>query len=142
MLIGVILICALLIVLDVLMWEEGFASFCAILGLVVTFGFTIATYSSHANDLGTLRSYQAVVEVQKNRISDLETRLTKIVPVGHQRVTLLLNADSPIKSLVEQMSIAQRDLSDAEKEIAQAKVNISRRKAGPFWFVVWTYGEQ
>ena len=123
-------------------WSDGFFAVISIIGLLAIIILSFISYICHAQDLGVLRAQQNVIDVQTALVDSLEKRLIRIAPVGQQRVQVMLNADSPIKSLVEEISSAQKELTKATVKMAEAKVSIESRKAGPFWFVVSAAGEK
>uniref|UniRef100_A0A6H2A0K8 LemA family protein n=1 Tax=viral metagenome TaxID=1070528 RepID=A0A6H2A0K8_9ZZZZ len=101
----------------------------------------IASYLKHADNLGTLRAQKYVIAVYEKRIEELNVVLSKMIPEGRSKNAVLLNQDSPVKSIVDNISIANADLAKARAEEAKAKITIAQRKAGPFAFVVKWCGE-
>jgi hypothetical protein len=106
-----------------------------ILIVVAFFGFFSAL--NHVDDLAIVRGQQEVIEVYEDRIKSLETRLNSF----KYPQSALLNADSPVASIVNSLSEAEKELK-ANEERAKARRNIIARKAGPFSFVVTIYGEE
>lgn len=52
-----------------------------------------------------------------------------------------MNADSPVRGIIESISKANEDLAKARVEEANSRVSIAKRKAGPFHFIVKWFGE-
>lgn len=91
------------------------------------------SYTNHANDLGVLEAQYYVVGVQEKRLASLKVSLSEITNKTDAKV--LLNADSPIASIVDQISEAEKGLADAEVVKANAEVSIAKRKLGLFSFI-------
>lgn len=141
MVLGTLLVCLVLLFLVLFVdSNEGLIGL-ATAGFIVGTILSIATFVEcfmHCSDLGKLRSGTAIVSVQEERIERLQLQLNSI----NQQPTALANADSPITTIVTQLSQATSDLSAAKTDMAQAVVNIETRKAGPMWFVVSMYGDR
>lgn len=118
----------------------GVLFFIAII-LVICGLSTFSTYIDHAHDLGTIRNANIIIEVQEQRIESLKKSINEFVPLGKNPGTLF-NADSPIKSMIDNMAEAERKLAETKREVVEAKVDISRREAGPFWFIVSMFGKE
>lgn len=100
--------------------------------------FPFISMVNHFEDVGTIRANHYIVEVQEERISRLTTTLNAITnPV--KDIKLSLNADSPIASIVNQLSEAEEALAQAKNERAKALVSVEQREAGFFWPIVWAY---
>ena len=144
MVIGLFVI-LLLLVLSGAFLEGEVGGFGIVIGGLGTFFLTIAVGGSvmfHADDVGTVRAYSAVIEAQEQRVSELRGVLNDRFDITKTDAQVLLNADSPVKAVVESLAEATKDLAWARRHLANAKVDIERRKAGPFWFVVSIYGEK
>lgn len=101
----------------------------------------IVSYVFHANDIGTIREQDKLIKVYQLRVDELEKGINNLTPKG-RKVQLLLNADSPIKSMVDQLSVAISQLAKARAGKAEAIKSIAQREVGPFWFVVKINGKK
>lgn len=102
----------------------------------------LAIYSSHAENLGTIRQGHSVVKVQQDRLNRLRNDLTLVNDsIKHGNVALV-NSDSPIKSLIDKIALAETSVAEAQIKIANAEVSISQRKAGPGYFIVSWFGDK
>lgn len=125
-------IALLLIVADFLVWEEGAGcavGFCLLLLLSV---ISLGSYVSNADDLGVISAQDRVIDVYQKNIGELEKRLNDL----HPSQSALLNADSPVSSLVEAISDVNNKLVSSQSKKAEAYVSIEQRRNGPFWFIV------
>lgn len=109
---------------------------------VLAFFVSIPMFMSithHAIDLGTLEAQKYVIEVQRKRVDSLKATLNSIsLPKDS---VALLNGDSPVSSMVGQLSIAESDLAKANSALAKARVSIAQRKHGLTSIVVTFMGE-
>ena len=121
--------------------EFVFAIVASLAVLFILLVAPIPSYLKHADNLGTLRAQKYVIAVYEKRIEELNVVLSKMIPEGRSKNAILLNQDSPVKSIVDNISIANADLAKARAEEAKAKITIAQRKAGPFAFVVKWCGE-
>jgi len=111
----------------------GMAIVCFVISLV----FSLPSWLSHSDDLGTIEAQQHVIQIAKNQTKLLNQRLKEFeYPKG-----ALLNADSPVKSIVDQLSHWQQKEADAELAIAYAKRNIEQRRVGPMNKVIDFVGD-
>jgi len=108
--------------------------------------FTLVTllivYTHHATNLGTIRQGYSVVKVQQDRLNRLRTDLTLVNDSIKQGNVALVNSDSPIKSLIDQIALAETSVAEANLKIANAEVSIAQRKAGPGYFIVSWFGDK
>lgn len=96
-----------------------------------------ASYTNHADNLGTIKAQYHVIEVQNQRLSSLKASLQEALK--NDAKMALLNADSPIKAIVDQIAEAEKDLAKAKTVKAEAEVSIAKRKIGLFKFVTWLF---
>jgi len=122
--------------------EVVFAPVVALAVLLILLIGPITSYFKHADNLGTLRAQKYVIAVYEKRIEELNVVLSKMIPKGRSKNGILLNQDSPVRSIVDNISLANADLAKARREEAQAKITIAQRKAGPFAFIVKWCGEE
>lgn len=99
----------------------------------------IVSYSSHAEDLGRISAQHYVIAVQEERIERLTTTLSNITLPKDS--VALLNADSPVSTIVHQLAIAERELAEAKTQRAEAIVSIEQRRNGLFSIIVSINGD-
>jgi hypothetical protein len=136
----------ILIVASVLCWvkfksEGGAGVFNAFSIVFILSLIPMISYFGHAEDLGTIRAQKHVIHAYEQRVGELNDQLKTMVPEGKQLTPILLNADSPIRSITASISKANEDLAKARVVEANARVSIQKRKAGPFYFIVTWFGE-
>jgi len=106
--------------------------------IVATFvvGIFIMFYSG---TLGTLRAQHLVIVVHEQRVAALKVDLAEL-----QRIPApaFLNADSPMRAVVEALAAAEVKLAESRAVWAQAQVEIEQYKAGPLWFIPKIYGDR
>lgn len=107
--------------------------------LLVLVLLAVCSVVGHTDDLGTIRAQATIISVMEQRLVDLRTDMSSLrdSSPGAQ----FMNADTPIKALIDQIAQANNDLAIARVTKANAEVSIAKRKAGPMWFVVSMYGE-
>ena len=99
--------------------------------------------SAHANDLGQLRVSEQYIANYTLRITSLKEDIKTIVGTDPSpKSATLLNADSPVKSMVDQLAVAESELTIRRDSLLQAQSRIETRKAGPLWFIVSIYGDR
>jgi len=92
----------------------------------------------HSNDLAVIRSGKPLIEIREQAIKDIDNQLNKL-EYNH---TSLMNADTPVKSLIETKSKYISELTNAKLRIQIAKITIEARSIGFFKLVVWLYGKE
>lgn len=130
-------------------WDEtnvtdilfGFSFFGWIIS-IITLIILLVVYGDHAENLGTIRQGHSVVKVQQDRLNRLRNDLTLVNDSIKQGNVALVNSDSPIKSLIDQIASAETSVAEAQLKIANAEVSISQRKAGPGYFIVSWFGDK
>jgi hypothetical protein len=111
-------------------------------GIAFVFGIiggipTVATWSSHADDLGTIAAQQEVIVVYERQRDDLNKTMAGFnYPSG-----ALMNADSPVRSIVEQLASVEGLLAEARSDGAKAIKSIEQRRHGPFSGVITIVGD-
>ena len=97
--------------------------------------FTIA----YGSTLGTLRAQHLVIVVHEQRVAALKVDLAEL-----QRIPApaFLNADSPMRAVVEALAAAEMKLAESRAVRAGAQVEIEQYKAGPLWFIPKIYGDR
>jgi len=103
--------------------------------------FTFASVSKHADDLAKVRKWDAYYQVYNRQLTDLKVHLDRMGTDVETNAKVLLNADTPVASLVNAYLKTQKKLADVESNKAAAMVSIESRRIGLFSYVVWMYGE-
>lgn len=95
------------------------------------------TWQNHANDIAKIQSQDEIIRVQKDRADRLNDRLSSFdYPSG-----ALLSADTPVGSIVSELSSAEAALARAEAERATAIRSVEARRIGPFSGVIEFAGD-
>lgn len=97
------------------------------------------SYLIHVEDLGIVRGQQEIINVYEKRVKSLEERLDKFHYPANS--TISLNADTPVAAIVTALSEAEESLARARHTKAGAVVDITKRKIGPWSFIVDYVGE-
>jgi len=106
-----------------------------ILAAIVLGSFVFA----YSMTLGTLRAQHLVIVVHEQRVTALKVDLAEL-----QRIPApaFLNADSPMRAVVEALAAAEVKLAESRAVWAHAQVEIEQYKAGPLWFIPKIYGDR
>lgn len=113
----------------------GTFSLSCLLALIIA---SFVSSLTHSRDIGTVRAQANIITVYQDRVERLENRLSSFsYPRGS-----LLNADSPVASIVTSLSEAEKELVAADAERAKAVRSIAQRKASVFSFIVDWMGEE
>lgn len=95
-------------------------------------------WAIHAYDVAAVRAQGPLIQVELNRIERLTNRLNSFdYPEG-----ALMNADSPVSSIVESLSDAENSLASAERVRARSLRSIEERKIGPMSGIVTLVGDK
>jgi hypothetical protein len=137
-----IVIAGVLLVVVAVIAEEALSGMAGSVMLSASVLFTFSSFMNHADNLGTVRAYAGVIEANEKRVVELRGVLNEKFDVTKTDASLLLNADSPARAVVDSLAEATKDLAGSRKFLAATRVEIEQRKAGPFWFVVSLYGEK
>ena len=92
----------------------------------------------HTSELALLRKGNALVVIREQAINDIDTQLLQIKVSNSS----LMNADSPIRSLVETRTKFISELTEQKIKIQEAKISIEDRSIGIMKMVVWIYGKE
>lgn len=96
----------------------------------------IISYQNHASDLATINEQGRVISVYEERKESLEKTLNSF---KYPENISLMNGDSPIASIVKQLSETESDIASAKKKQAEAYINIEGRKLGLMSGVLWFF---
>lgn len=94
-------------------------------------------WSSHARDLSIIDNQNLVVANYELRIESLNNKLSKF----NYQSPSLLNADTPVASIVATISEAETELMRAKTERANAIKNVEARRLGPLSGVISFAGD-
>ena len=116
-------------------WQVNIGIAILLVGAFVV-GMFIMFYSG---TLGTLRAQHLIIVVHEQRVAALKVDLAEL-----QRIPApaFLNADSPMRAVVEALAAAEMELAESRTVWAQAQVEIEQYKAGPLWFIPMIYGDR
>lgn len=120
-------------------WDAGIplsVSGAAVWVLIVFFSFLF-----HSHDVAIVRNSEMIIAAQQERIDSLKVGIAELSGIG-KNTGVLFNADSPIKSMIDNLADAESELAKAKMKVIEAKVDISARKIGPLSFVVSLTGEE
>jgi hypothetical protein len=104
---------------------------------IFVFTITMSVWGIHAANLGTISSNNLVVLEAAKQSKALNDRLNSF----KYPQAALLNRDTPVSSIVETMSDWQRIEARAAMDIAEAKVEIDRRRHFIFSGVIRVVGD-
>lgn len=98
---------------------------------------TMIVWAEHAEDLGTISAQQEIIVVYEKQRDDLSKTMAGFnYPSG-----ALMNADSPVRSIVEQLASVEGLLAQARQEKAEAIKSIEQRRYGPLSGVITVMGD-
>jgi hypothetical protein len=119
--------------------DEETVYFMIILSVVSLIFLTpvIFSWDVHADDLGTIAAQDHVISVFEQR----RTALTATIKTFKYPEGSLLNADSPVKAIVDQLAEVEKALGDARNAKAKAMVNIEQRRVGPMSAIIDWVGD-
>ena len=104
-------------------------------GVLMTFGFIFIvglffSTMNHASDLESIQYHTERIEIQTERVNRLEQTLESFsYPEG-----ALLNKDSPVASIVNQISDAELAISEAKEQVVETERDIRARHRWAFGF--------
>lgn len=105
--------------------------------ILIVLGLNLFPVFTHIPDIALIRNQALLIEVRQSAISQINKDLAEFPQFGQ-----LMNADSPIKTLIETKSQYLAQLTELKIKIAAAKLNIEKRKIGPSAWVVWMMGDK
>jgi hypothetical protein len=108
----------------------------AILALILAIPVGCA-WTDHGNDLGTIEAQDQVIAVYEQQVTQLKDELQAF----HYQPGSLLNADSPVASVVKSLTDVQEQLTAARVKKAEAVLHIEQRRRGPMSGVITVAGD-
>lgn len=101
--------------------------------LIWAFILPTITLYNQIDDVGIVRKYFEVVNVQNERIDNLKNQCKFVMQ--ESKAQTIMNADSPISALIGQLAQAEEDLAKAKTVVANAKFSIEKRSLGFHGFI-------
>lgn len=99
-------------------------------------------YFCHAGDLGTIRAQKYLIQVQEERVVKLRNDLSVFFMQDNKIPTAFLNKDTPVKSITDQLAMAEEELAKCGTTLAKAKLSVAQRTAGPGSIIVSWFGTE
>lgn len=88
---------------------------------------------NHVNDLESVQYHEKRIEIQTERLERLRSTLEDF----EYPESALMNDDSPVASIVNQISDTEIAIAEAKKSVAETKRDIRSRKRWLFSFVAY-----
>lgn len=104
---------------------------------IFTFPFSLWEWSYHAKNLSTIAYQDVVIKDYEERIASLDSRLQAF----DYPKSALLNADTPVASIVKSISDAESGLLDAKTARSQAILSVETTRNGPMSGVISFVGD-
>lgn len=104
--------------------------------IVIVFALNGLQLVSHISDISLVKNQHIVLQVREDAITRINNDLRDF-----PQTTTLMNADSPIRSMIETKSQYISDLTNTKVRIADAKMSIERRKLDSGAWAVWLMGD-
>ncbi len=102
---------------------------------VIVVSFFAIPYVIHNSSVVKIKNSEAIIEIQVEYKSKLEERLNSI---PDQKIALM-NADSPVSTIVKEIALSEQSIRDANESILSAKMNIQARESGLTSYILWFY---
>ena len=100
----------------------------------------MASWSNYADIYAKVSEQEQIIQEYKTQRDEIQATLADF-EYPEQRQQILLNADSPIASTVNELSRVQRELTEAKNERARAIRDVERYSRGPWSGVVRVVGD-
>jgi len=129
------------------MYDKGDALFFSIMiGIVALFTTALiispgmASWSNYAGIYAKVSEQEQIIQEYKTQRDEMQATLADF-EYPEQQQQILLNADSPIASTVNELSRVQRELTEAKNKRARAIRDVERYSRGPWSGVVRVVGD-
>ena len=116
----------------------------AVTGRIALIGFTLVLsglslgeWAYHAQNLSTIAYQDLVIKNYEERIASLNSRLQAF----DYPKSALLNADTPVASIVKSISDAENELLNAKTARSQAILSVEKTRNGPMSGVISFVGD-
>jgi len=100
--------------------------------IVVWVGCAGGSHFSHVGDLATIETQQQTINIQKEKVERLNTVLISL----KSNNTALMNADTPMTKLIEEIALSEKDFANARISLVAAKKSIAAREKSIFKWVM------
>jgi len=90
--------------------------------------FGIFSYNDHVNNLACIKMQDETITVHQQRLASLNKQYEAITKNIHS--ASLMNADSPVKSVIEGITGAENSITNAKLKVIEARIDIEARKRG------------
>jgi hypothetical protein len=94
--------------------------------------------SNHFKNLALIRNGSNLIKIRQQAITDIDNQLKSIKIAS----SALINADSPIRTLIQTKSKFISEITEESIKIEQAKIKIEERSMGFYSIVVKIYGKE
>lgn len=137
---GVFIFCliVLLLVLCVFMvfsFEFDSTMSGVILGLIVLVCGVFLPYISHNSSLATIDNSERIIQIQSEYKESLIEQLNSLPKTD----AALMNSDSPVSSIVEEIASAEGKIAQAKQDVLDAEISIQKRKRGLTSYILWFF---
>lgn len=95
----------------------------------------VLPYWVHNSNLATVENSEKIIQIN----TDYRERMQQQLKDFEVKGVSLLNADTPVKSIVSEIATAERNIMEAEQEILNAEISIERRKRGMSSYILWFF---
>ena len=126
--------------------KDGALFFSIMSGIVALFTTVLiispgmALWSNYADIYAKVSEQEQIIQEYKTQRDEIQATLADF-EYPEQRQQILLNADSPIASTVNELSRVQRELTEAKNDRARAIRDVERYSRGPWSGVVRVVGD-
>jgi len=125
------------IILSVLLmissWEGSIVGFVM---FVILFGCGVAIpYTSHNSDIANIENSQAIIKIQEDYKDRLNSQLNSMPKIDGS----LMNGDSPYKSIVSEIAVAEQKIASANERVLESRIDIQKRERGLTSYIIWFF---
>jgi len=128
------LIFCLLVAIAFFVWNNDgdVSAFFTTMFIVAWLGCGVGAHLCHVDDLATIETHAQIINIQSEKVDRLRTSLGELETKG----VSLLNADTLMAKLIEEVALAEKDLANAKITLVKAKKAIIARSKSIFKFVI------
>lgn len=130
-----IIIAVILIALSIMfLWidADSKGTFSLIFLTMVWLCCGIGSHLHHTMDIAITQTQEKIISIQSEKVDRLKLSLT----ILKSNDNTLLNADTPLATLIEEIALSEKDLAIAKIELVAAKRRIIARSLSIFKFIV------
>lgn len=124
---------------------KGIVFAALVLIALITIISSVASVFTHLDNLASLREYEGSVKNHEEHVEQIKESIKMITDNSKDfdaDVLAKSNVDHPIVKAMHELTCAQDRLRDCKNRVEDYKGRISARAAGPFKWVVDTYGDK